>query len=428
MKHRVLLALLLIFTLVFCSSLFALAGQQQSAPAGTTTLTWSLWDQDLTVYYQPLIDAYIARNPNIRINMVDLGSATYQDVLLTQLAGGADFDVMAIKDIPGYANLVRQNNLEPLSSYIRSANINTSLYGGVVEQITVNGEVYALPFRSDFWLIYYNKDIFDRAGVPYPSNDMTLDQYDALARRVTSGSGANKIYGAHYHTWRSTVQLFGILDGQHTIVDGTYDFLAPYYERVLREQADGIVQTWAALRTSGTHYSGLFFNSQIAMMNQGTWFIPTQIAAINRGEATSRNWGLAKYPHPDGVTAGTTLGTITSIAVNRNSAKKAQALDFMRFVSGPDGAAVLAGVGAIPSIMTQQVISSIASMPGFPTDANSREALNVYKTYLEMPLHEKSADIEVVLNEAHDSIMTGNLSVADGIRQMNTRVQQILAR
>jgi multiple sugar transport system substrate-binding protein len=360
--------------------------------------------------------------------MVDLGSATYQDVLLTQLAGGADFDVVAVKDIPGYANLVRQNHLEPLNSYIRSANINTSLYGGVVEQITVNGEVYALPFRSDFWLIYYNKDIFDRAGVPYPTNDMTLDQYDALARRVTSGSGASKIYGAHYHTWRSTVQLFGILDGQHTIVDGTYDFLAPYYERVLREQNDGIVQTWASLRTSGTHYSGLFFNSQIAMMNQGTWFIPTQIAAINRGEATSRNWGLVKYPHPDGVTAGTTLGTITSIAVNRNSTKKAQALDFMRFVSGPDGAAVLAGVGAIPSIMSQQVISSIASMPGFPTDANSREALNVYKTYLEMPLHEKSADIEVVLNEAHDSIMTGNLSVADGIRQMNTRVQQILAQ
>jgi multiple sugar transport system substrate-binding protein len=428
MKKRIVLALLLIFTLVFCGSLFAIGAGQQTAPAGTTTLTWAMWDLDITVYYNALVDAYVARNPNVRINLLDLGSATFQDVLLIQLAGGADIDVMAIKDIPGYANLVRQNHLEPLNSYIRSANINTSLYGGVVEQITVNGDVYALPFRSDFWLIFYNKDIFDRAGVPYPSNDITLDQYDALARRVTSGSGASKIYGAHYHTWRSTIQLFGILDGQHTIVDGTYDFLAPYYERVLREQNDGIVQSYAALRTSGTHYSGAFFNSQIAMMNMGSWFIPTQIAAINRGEATSRNWGLAKYPHPDGVTAGTTLGTITSIGVNRNSTKKTQALDFMRFVSGPDGAAVLAGVGAFPSIMSQQVINSIASMQGFPTDANSREALNVYKTYLEAPLHERIAEIETVLNEAHDDIMTGNISVADGIRQMNSRVQQILAQ
>ncbi|MDR1804453.1 MAG: sugar ABC transporter substrate-binding protein, partial [Treponema sp.] len=67
MKNRVFLAMLLIFTLVFCGSLFAIGTGQQTAPAGTTTLTWSLWDQDLTVYYQPLIDAYVARNPNIRI-------------------------------------------------------------------------------------------------------------------------------------------------------------------------------------------------------------------------------------------------------------------------------------------------------------------------------------------------------------------------
>jgi multiple sugar transport system substrate-binding protein len=349
-------------------------------------------------------------------------------VLGTQLSGGADLDVLCIKDIPGYANLIRQNRLEPLNSYIKTAGINTSLYGGTTEQIAVNGEVYALPFRSDFWLIFYNKDLFDAAGVPYPSNDITLDEYDALARRVTRGTGANKIYGAHYHTWRSAVQLFGILDGKNTIVDGTYDFLTPYYERVIKEQDDGIVQSYAALKTSGTHYSGAFFNNQIAMMNMGTWFIATQIDKVRTGESLSKNWGLAKYPHPDGVPAGTTLGTITSIAVNRNSAKKEAALDFMRFVSGPEGAAILARLGTIPAIMNQEVINAIAGTPGFPSDPGSREALQVYKTYLEMPLHEKSADIEIVLNEAHDAIMTGNSTIAQGIKEMNDRVKPILGK
>ena len=46
-----------------------------------------------------------------------------------------------------------------------------------------------MPFRSDFWVLYYNKDLFDKAGVEYPSNDMTLEDYDALARKMTSGSG-----------------------------------------------------------------------------------------------------------------------------------------------------------------------------------------------------------------------------------------------
>jgi multiple sugar transport system substrate-binding protein len=408
-------------------SLFA-GGTKQAAGGGQTTIKWAIWDYDLTVYYKPLIDAYQAKNPGVRIETVDLGSADYMTVLGTQLSGGADLDVVCVKDIPGYANLVRQNRLEPLNSHIRAKGIDTSLYGGTTEQIAVNGEVYALPFRSDFWLIFYNKDLFDAAGVPYPSNDITLDEYDALARRVTRGSGANKTYGAHYHTWRSAVQLFGILDGKNTIVDGGYDFLVPYYERILREQNDGVVQSYAMLKTSGTHYSGAFFNSQIAMMNMGTWFISTQIDKVNTGEALSKNWGLAKYPHPAGVRAGTTLGTITSVGVNRNSKNKDTALDFMQFVSGPEGAAILAKLGTIPAIMNQEVISAIASIPGFPADPGSKEALQVYKTYLEMPLHERSADIEIILNEAHDGIMTGNSTVSQGIKEMNDRVGAILGR
>jgi multiple sugar transport system substrate-binding protein len=431
MKNKAVL-IALIVALALCAPVFAGGSKDAGgSPAGSgsqVTLKWAMWDYDLTVYYKPLIEAYQAKNPNVKIEYVDLGSADFMTVLSTQLSGGADLDVLTIKDIPGYANLVRQNRLEPLNAYVKSANIDTGLYGGVTEQIAVNGEVYALPFRSDFWLIYYNKDLFDKAGVPYPTNDMTLDQYDALARKLTQGSGANKTYGAHYHTWRSAVQLFGILDGKNTIVDGKYDFLAPYYNRVLKEQDDGIVQAYATLKTSGTHYSGVFFNSQTAMLNMGTWFIATQIAKVKDGESTAKNWGLAKYPHPDGIAAGTTLGTITGIGVNRNSKNKAAALEFMQFVSGPEGAAILAKTGTIPAIMNQEVINTISSTPGFPTDANSKAALSVTKTYLEMPLHEKSADIEVVLNECHDGIMTKNTTVSAGITQMNERVGKILGR
>lgn len=174
---------------------------------------------------------------------------------------------------------------------------------------------------SDFWVVYYNKDLFDKAGVEYPSNDMTFDQYDELARKMTSGSGSEKVYGAHYHTWRSAVQLFGILDGKNNVVGGNYDFLKPTYERILKEQEDGIVMDYATLKTSSTHYSGVFYNNSVAMMNMGSWFIATQIEKVKSGESQSTNWGIVKYPHPDGVEAGTTLGTITSLAVNQKSKK-----------------------------------------------------------------------------------------------------------
>lgn len=428
------LAAVLVLTLLAgCGGTTSSAPASTAAPAVSTpaaasdepiTMKWALWDIDATAYYQPLIDAYKEQNPNVTIEMVDLGSTDYQTVLATQLSGGADdLDIITVKDIPGYANLVNLGMLEPLNDYNTN---DTSLYGGTIEQITVDGNYYAVPFRSDFWVVFYNKDLFDAANVEYPTNDMTLDEYDALARQVTSGSGAEKVYGCHYHTWRSAVQLFGILDGQNTIVDGAYDFLQPYYERILAEQDEGICMDYATLKTASTHYSGVFYNNQVAMMNMGSWFIATQIEKVKDGESLAANWGIVKYPHPDGVEAGTTLGTITSLAVNSKSANKQAAADFINFVCGEEGQKVIANTGTIPAIKNDDTMAAIAGLDGFPTDDNSKEALSVVQTYLEMPLHEKSADIETVLNQAHDNIMTENVTIEEGIAEMNEGVADVL--
>ena len=89
-------------------------------------------------------------------------------------------------------------------------------------------------------------------GVAYPTNDMTWDEYDALARQMTDTTFGSQIYGGHYHTWRSTVGLMGVLDGKHTILDGEYDFMKPYYEMVLSEEADGVVRKYTDLEDRGT--------------------------------------------------------------------------------------------------------------------------------------------------------------------------------
>lgn len=395
-----------------------------SAATETTHLKWAVWDISSTTYYQPLIDAYQAKNPNVNIEMVDLGSQDYMTALATQLAGSdTDLDVVCIKDIPGYANLVAKNVLEPVDT----SSFDTSVYGGITDQILINDALYALPFRSDFWVVFYNKDIFDAAGVEYPTNDMTFDQYDALARKVTKTDLGSEVYGAHYHTWRSAVQLFGILDGNHSIVDGNYDFLKPYYEMVVNEQNDGVCQDYATLKTSGLHYSGAFAQGNVAMMNMGTWFIPTLIEKISTGEYTDiKNWGIVKYPHAEGVEPGSTLATITSLSVTSASKNKEAATDFMNFVCGSEGAEIIAGQGTFPAIKTDAVVTQMAGVEGFPSDAESAEALRTANTYLEMPVHSKSAEIEVILNDGHDYIMTGTKSIDDGIAYMNEEVGKIL--
>ena len=145
-----------------------------------------------------------------------------------------------------------------MDDYISKDGVDLSKYAGVTDQVTVDGSLYELPFRNDFWVLFYNKDLFDAKGVAYPTNDMTFDEYDALAREMTDTTFGSQVYGAHYHTWRSAVQLFGVLDGKHTILDGNYDFFKPYYEMVLNQEADGVCRKYTDLKTEGLHYSAAF--------------------------------------------------------------------------------------------------------------------------------------------------------------------------
>ena len=410
------------------------AGETASAAASTAsgdsavTLNWAIWDKDSTAYWQALADGYTAAHPNVTIEMTDLGSSDYMTQLATQLAGGnGELDVLSIKDIPGYSNLINLGMLEPMNDKLTTP---TADFGGVLEQLTAeDGNFYAVPFRSDFWVVYYNKDLFDAAGVDYPTNDMTMEDYDALARRMTSGEGADKVYGCHYHTWRSAVSLFGILDGKNTIIQGSYDFLKPYYDMIIAQQNDGICMDYGEIKTANLHYSGAFENGQAAMVNMGSWFIAT-LQKYNAEAAANGvqpvNFGIVKYPHPAGVAAGSTLGTVTSLAVNVNSEKKDAAVDFVNWCASSEGAAAVAAVGTFPAVATAETNAIIAGTEGFPQDENSIEALNTSAIYLEMPLSDKASEIETVLNQEHDAIMTGAETVDEGIANMNEQVSAIL--
>jgi multiple sugar transport system substrate-binding protein len=385
------------------------------------------WDLSQTTYMQPMLDAYKVKNPNVSFEFINNSANDYGDKLAIMLAGGDDVDIISVKDIPMYASMVSKKQIEPLDPYIAKDKIDLAPYSGVTDQIKVDGKLYALPFRSDFWLLYYNKDLFDKAGVPYPTNDMTWAQYEALAKRVTSGKGVDKVYGSHYHLWRSTVELPSVQDGKNSIISTDYTYMKPFYELFLRMQHDGTVMDYASLKVGNIHYSGLFYNQQIAMLPMGSWFIGTLISKVKDGTAKMK-WGIVKYPHPPGVEPGTTAGTITSLAMNSKSKFKDAAWDFLKFYCGPQGADVLAKVGSFPAIRNTSVIGILSKMEGFPTDKASADALATKTVRLELPLHPKVAIIEKILNEEDDLIRTESVSVDQGLADMSRRVKEVLAQ
>ena len=361
MKRRVLSMLLIMAMAV---SMFAGCGAKEKSEG--VTIKWAVWDKESTSYWQALADAYKTVEPDVTIEMVDLGSTDYMTVLATELSGeGTDFDVVTIKDVPGYATLVQKNAILALDDYIAKDKVDLAQYAGVTNQVTVDGKLYQLPFRNDFWVVFYNKSIFDAKGVSYPTNDMTFAQYDELARKVTDTTFGSQIYGGHYHTWRSAVQLFGVLDGKNNILSGQYDFFKPYYEMVLGQEDDQICRNYADLSAEGLHYSAAFSSGDVAMMNMGSWYISTLISSIKSGDYDASlcgNWGMVKYPHAEGVEAGSTLGTITGLAVTSVSDNKDAAFDFVEWVSGAEGAKVMAETGNFPAIMTDEVTGIISSL------------------------------------------------------------------
>jgi multiple sugar transport system substrate-binding protein len=128
------------------------------------------------------------------------------------------------------------------------------------------------------------------------------------------------------------------------------------------------------------------------------------------------------------VTAGTTLGQVTSLAIPTSSKNKDAAWDFIKFVSGEEGAEVVASTGNFPAIMNNDTIDKITSMAGFPTDSTSKEALKTTKVYLEAPYDKNIAQINTILDTYHKDIMNGDISIDEGIQKMNKEVSAVLGK
>jgi multiple sugar transport system substrate-binding protein len=71
------------------------------------------------------------------------------------------------------------------------------VFGKSIEETqNFGGDYYSLPYSNNINMIFFNKKLFDEAGVPYPNPNWTWDDFRETAKKLTKGSGANKVYGA----------------------------------------------------------------------------------------------------------------------------------------------------------------------------------------------------------------------------------------
>ncbi|MCL6613512.1 MAG: sugar ABC transporter substrate-binding protein [Firmicutes bacterium] len=416
--------LVLVLLLLAMAGLFVLGG---GTAARVETIKFAIWDYSLSPEYKEAIESFQKENPGIKVKVIDTSSKEYVDKVTVMLAAGEDVDVIAIKDMPSFAGYVTRKQLLPLDAFVRRTRLDLKDYGGFVEALRVNCRLYGLPYRRDLYILFYNKEIFDRAKVPYPRHEMTWDQFRKIARQLTSGEGNEKVYGAYVHTWKSMVTNPGIArcGGRYSLVDGEYGFLKPVYELFLKMQnQDRSIMSFAEAKTTSAHYRTQFEAGKAGMIYMGTWHIGQLISDKKAGKHNI-DWGIVRAPRFPEQNPGSTVGLVTPCGINAKSKKAEAAWKFISFLGGEKGARIFARHGVLPALRTRPILELYTSIKGFP--AGGEAALEADQVYLEFPVHPKAPMIEKILQEEHELIMIGQKTIDQGLADMERRVKEVLA-
>ncbi|MEV0148384.1 MULTISPECIES: sugar ABC transporter substrate-binding protein [unclassified Nonomuraea] len=385
---------------------------------GNVTLSVTVWNMAKTPEFKAMFDAFEQANPGIKIKPVDILADDYADKITTMLAGGDHTDVITMKNVTDYSRYSSRGQLAEVTDLAKTPDAAT-LAG--LDAYDVGGKYYALPYRQDFWLLYYNKKLFDQAGVKYPGA-LTWDEYAKLAQQLTKEEGGKKVYGTYHHTWRSVVQAIAAAQTGGDQLGGDYSFFADQYATALSMQKAGATLDFGTASAQKSDYKTLFETGATAMLPMGTWYIAAILDAKAAGK-TDVDWAIAPMPQRPGATGVTTFGSPTAFAVNKKAEHADAAKKFVQFAAGKAGAEAISKVGVVPALKSPEITEAYFKLKGMPTDETSKKAFQPDKVMLEMPVSDKTADVDTILKEEHELIMVGEKSAADGIREMSERVK-----
>lgn len=159
------------------------------------TLTFSYWgDKNELACKEELIKDFEAAHPNIKIEATYTDGVSYHTKLQTFFTSGAAPDVISIAGDIMY-DFAEEGVFEDLTPYIERDQVAGQWADGSLDIFTKHGKIYAAPYVSKVFAMAYNKDIFDAAGLAYPTESWTEEDFVNITRQLTTGEGVNKIYG-----------------------------------------------------------------------------------------------------------------------------------------------------------------------------------------------------------------------------------------
>ncbi|HIS14133.1 MAG TPA: extracellular solute-binding protein [Candidatus Ornithospirochaeta stercorigallinarum] len=335
MKKMMLVAAVMILT---AATAFAMGGGETSAESEydrivTTTVTATYLNE--TWFNTMNADFEAETGIHVVVQPVPGDEDEYKAKINIDLMGGSDVDVVETLGPKDYSRQVSAGFFMPLNEAVEEAGIDPYEIYGANLPVEDDGNYYALPFKQEMYCVFYNKAIFDEAGVPYPEGPWTWDEYVETAQKLTDKSRG--VYGSFMNAdlpwmYMPAQQLavpFYKEDGSCNFDDPVFKEYAEWFKYISNEL--GVQPSVAELEAENANWNYYALEGyRLAMFPQGNWF--TRL--LNSQEDYPKDWNYGVAPLPSAGEGGeNNLVSLGYVAINKNAAHPEEALTYALWIA-----------------------------------------------------------------------------------------------
>ena len=397
-----------------CSSATPTDDSTGNAPV---TLTYGIWDANQKPAVQQAVDAFHASHPNITVNLQLTPNADYWTKLQTAAASGSAPDVfwMSTTRIGLYAG---QGQLLPLSN---QPGFDNSKFPKALNDIyTADGKQYGMPKDYDTVGLWYNKKLFDAAGVKYPDKTWTWQNVIDAAQKLTDP--ARGVWGIASPSWTQENVYNAIYQAGGTVISADHrksGYADPNTIAGMRYALDFVTRyktSPTAQQMTDTDPSQLFASGKVAMFADGDY------DTLTYKNAPGLDADVAPLPAgPQG--RATVINGLANVIYAKTKHASA-AWEFVKFLGGQQANEIQAATGTVIPAYAGLTDLWVKSTPQF----HLQSFIDELPDAVPYPVSKNSGAWIKPNQDLLDQIWGGKIDLETGARQLADQMNAALAK
>lgn len=428
----------------------AAAAAAPAKPSGApASIAVSVWPDvaDLEIN-KGIIEAFQQRNGNVKISPEQWtgGSAAYYQKLQVGIAGGTTPDMVYFQGWR-WQPYVIGNQFREITDLIQRDRpaLPEGLYpkdDAYVRQTSLKGKYYGVPQDTGSMVVYYSKDLFDVAGVPYPKEEWTDQEFLDTMQKVQDGlkkAGKKDVfayqpnYNDPYTRGHALFRMNGGVEFDKLEdpkkANWTDPAIAASWQRELFDLAkQGVAIPQGALIGGGgdtAYYNYGIQNGLTAMKIEGPWFLPQMWGpkAVTKGGIKFDVVNM-----PKGTKGRSKFWQVEPVCIHKTSKNADACWEYLKFMATPDGQKFVADGGRMtntPDSIVKQwapVAMKTYNFQNAKAFADADGATMVATGGVDTG----TLQIKGGQNAARDAIMNGSKTAQAALAEVNKTVQEIL--